>query len=465
MNQLSLKEKILITIKRLGINGEGIGYYKRLAVFVEGALPGEEVEVEITKLDDKFAYGKIIRIKKKSSFRVEPKCPYFGKCGGCDLLHLDYKAQLHEKKNLVIEAFNRYFDGDVSRIKFYDCIGMDDPFAYRNKTSLVLRFDGNKVVSGLYAKGTNQLVYVDECELESEIVRKTLKEVLAYLTLKRVSIFNTKTHEGIIRFLIIRAFNDKDIQVTFVLAKEDAKTIEILKGTPVPSVFYSINSDYKSVEMFGPNIECAKGKKQITANLGELSLKVSPKSFFQLNSIQVVKLYDEIKAVANLTGKEKVLDCYCGIGSIGLYLASDALEVRGIDINKDGIKDAIKYAKDNGITNSTFYAGNIIPYLHQFKEKGFIPDVLIVDPPRKGLDMNFINYLKTSSIKKIVYVSCNPATLVKNLNALKKQYEISEVRIIDMFPNTAHVETIVLLTLKNQKQAKFNQKYRKNAHF
>lgn len=449
MDSLGVNDLILLTIKRLGINGEGIAYYKRKAVFVEGGIPGEVVEVRITDIQDKYIVGEITKQKKTSPARIKPDCPYFGKCGGCTLQHISYPMQLNEKQNMVIEAFNRYFDGDVSKIKFKEPIGAKHLYNYRNKTSLPLRFDGQKVVSGLYAKDSNKLVYVDECLLESKIVQNTLKEVLVFLTRHNASIYNPHLHQGIIREVVIRGFNDSgEVQVTFILTKEDKQTISYLKKFPCDSVNISINDDFKSIDIFGKNVINIAGKEKIDGSLNNLHFSISPKAFFQLNIEQTLVLYDKIKEVAGLDGSQKVLDCYCGIGTIGMSVSKDALEVRGIDINKDGIEDANNFAKLNGIKNAKFYSGNILPHLEQFKQKGFVPDVLIVDPPRKGLDLNLIRYLQNSDIKKIIYVSCNPSTLVKNINHLSKKYVVKSVDTIDLMPQTSHVETIALLSLK-----------------
>lgn len=449
MNTVSLNDSILVTIKRLGINGEGIGYYKRQAIFVDGVIPGEIVEVKIKEVFDKYAIGEVTKMKKTSPFRVSAKCPYFGKCGGCTLQHIAYPMQLNEKQNMVIEAFNRYFDGDVSRIKFNEPIGASNLYEYRNKTSLPLRFDGEKVVSGLYAKESNKLVYVDKCILENKAVQNTLSRVLTFLTKHNASIYNPHLHQGIIREVVIRGFEENgEVQVTFILTKEDKKTIDYLKKFDCASVNYSINDDFKSPEIFGNNVVCINGKEKIKGKLNNLTFSISPKAFFQLNIEQTIVLYNKIKDLAKLDGTQNVIDCYCGIGTIGLTLAPFAKEVKGIDINKDGIIDANNFALENGIKNAKFYSGNILPHLNQFKEKGFKPDILVVDPPRKGLDQNIIRYLQKGEIEKIIYVSCNPSTLVKNLNHLSKKYKVESVDTIDLFPFTSHTESITTLSLK-----------------
>lgn len=448
MYQVKLNDSILLTIKRIGINGEGIGFYKKQTIFVDNALPGEIVEVKIIEAKEKYAIGEITKFKQKSPNRVTPKCPYYEKCGGCQLQHLSYDAQLEEKKNIVIESFARYYDGSLDKIKFKDTIGNENPWNYRNKSSLPCRHDGEKVVVGMYAKNSNHLVFIDDCIIENEIIKKTRDEILTFLTKEHVNIYNPKTHMGSLRYVVIRAFGEEEVQVTFVLYKEDPKFIKTISKLNIKSINYSINSDAKSIEIFGPKIIKVKGKDAIEGELSGLKFKISPKAFFQLNTKQTVVLYDEIKKACRLTGNENVLDCYCGIGSIGLYLADQAKEVRGIDVNIDGIKDANEFAKINDITNVKFYNGNILPHLNQFEKEGFVPDIVVVDPPRKGLELNIINYLKKKKIKKIVYVSCNPATLAKNINHLQREYMIRYVQPIDMFPHTSGVEVVCLLELK-----------------
>lgn len=448
-NQVKVNDLILLTIKRIGINGEGIGFYKKQTIFVNNALPGEVVEVKIVDAKDKYAVGEITKFKAKSEERVEPLCPYYEKCGGCQLQHLSYNGQLQIKKELVMESFSRYYDGSLEKLNIKDTIGCNNPWHYRNKSSLPCRHDGEKVVVGMYASNSNFLVYIDDCLVESEIIKKTRDEVLNFLSKENIDVYNPRTHTGSLRYIVIRAFDEKNIQITFVLLNEDKKIIKLLpmlyKKVKVSSINYSINSDPKSIEIFGDKVYNVEGKDAIEGNLNGLKFEISPKAFFQLNTVQTEVLYDQIKKACNLTGKENVLDCYCGIGSIGMYLADQAKEVRGIDTNKDGINDANRFAKMNNIDNAKFYNGNILPHLYQFEEEGFIPDIVVVDPPRKGLELNIINYFKKKKVKKIIYVSCNPATLAKNINHLQKEYIVRFIQPVDMFPQTANVECVVCL--------------------
>jgi len=448
-HNLKINDLILLTIKRLGINGEGIGYYKRLAVFVEGAIPGEIVEVKITDIKDKYVYGQINKYKLKSDYRVAPRAPKLMK-SGLTLQHIKYEQQLEFKKQIILDSLERYYNGNIEKIKFHNSIGMDYPWEYRNKTGLPVRHDGEKVVVGMYEHDTNRLIYMDDFIVENKIVQKALIDILEYLTKAQVNIYNPRFHQGNLRYIIVRGFEEtNEVQATFVLMEEEPRILNILKHVikldNIKSVNYTINNDVKAIEMINNKVINISGSDKIKGKLGKLDFEISPQSFFQLNTKQSIVLYDEIIKIAKLKGYEKVLDLYCGIGSIGLYLADRVTEVRGIDNNEENILNAKDFMKRNNIKNASFYYGNILPHLNKFQKEGFIPDVLIVDPPRRGIELNILNYLQKIKVKKIVYVSCNPSTLAKNLNHLQKAYDAKSIIPIDMFPNTPHVECIVLL--------------------
>ncbi|MFA5749131.1 MAG: 23S rRNA (uracil(1939)-C(5))-methyltransferase RlmD [Bacilli bacterium] len=453
-NILVVDQLILLTIKKMGINGEGIGYYKRLAVFVDNAMPDEVVEVKITKVFNKYAYGIVNKYKVYSKERIKPECPYYGKCGGCSISHMSYQEQLRQKNSVVLGAFERYFNGKKLNDKiFLPIIGSMNEFHYRNKSSLPVRHDGNKAVVGMYAANTNMLVYTDECLIENKIVSDTIKGVLDIITKANIDIYNPKFRQGSLKYLVVRGFmNTLEAQVTYVLNNRDDKVIQtlnkVLELPYVKSVNFTINNDPKAIEIITNEVVHYKGTEKIHGKLGHLDFYISPTAFFQLNMDQTVVLYDKIKEIGKFNKKETMVDTYCGIGSIGLYLANTFKEIRGVDINIEAIEDAREVAKINNIDNASFYVGDVLTRLHDFENDGFIPDVLVIDPPRRGLDLNMINFLKKSKINKIVYVSCNPSTLVKNINHLQNNYSIRTIQPIDMFPQTSSVETIVLLVRK-----------------
>ena len=445
-----MENTLLLTIKRMGINGEGIGYYKRKAIFVPMAITGEIVELKITEDLEKYAYGEVTKYKKMSEHRVKPRCEYYGRCGGCQMQHIDYNYQLEIKRDLVKEAFDKYFEGKFGNVEFRNTIGMENPWEYRNKTQLPTRHDGDKVVVGIYEKDSNRLVYIDKCLIENKLISSTMTNILDYLTKASINVYNPRFRQGNLKYIVLRGFEDtNEVQATFVLNEAEHRLINILKDVikidNVESVNYTINNDPKSVEIISGKVINIAGSEQIEGKLGHLNFKISPQSFFQLNSEQTTKLYDEIVKAINPQGTEKVLDLFCGIGSIGLYLSKSVKEVRGIDINKENILNAKIFAKDNNIDNSIFYCDKILTKLHEFEKEGFTPDVVIVDPPRKGLELQLINYFQKSKIKKIIYFSFNHSTLAKNIYHLSNYYKLNYIKPLDIFTQTSNVECVVCL--------------------
>ncbi len=455
--KMKVGQRFPLTIKRLGIDGEGVGYYKRQVVFVRGALPGEEVVCEVTKLHRKFAEGKIRKIRKASPHRTEAPCPVYDKCGGCQLLHLTYEGQLKEKKDIVRQAFERYTKLNLDKVKFADTVGMEEPWRYRNKSQMQVGNADDKLITGLFQTGSHRLIDIPECIVQhpkTDEVTRTVKEILESLN---ISAYNEKKRKGTVRTIVTRVgFETGEVQLVLVTAtrdfpKRDLFVEKINERLPfIESIVQNINPKKTSM-IFGEETIVLDGKEKIRETLGELSFNLSAQAFFQLNPAQTNKLYDLAKEAAQLTGNDRVVDAYCGVGTIGLWLADEAKELRGMDVVKASIDDARNNAEQLGFTNAIFETGKAEEWLPKWVKEGWKPDVIVVDPPRSGLDESLINTIARVKPKRIVYVSCNPSTLAKNTNdLLKAGYQLEQLQPVDMFPHTAHVECVAQLVLRDK---------------
>ena len=458
MNQGNIKilkgQTFPLTIKRLGINGEGVGYFKKQVVFVPGALPGEEIMAEATNINRNFAEAKIKTIIKKSKHRVKPPCPIYKECGGCQLQHLKYEQQLKEKRDIVIQALERHTKVPIEKFHVKETIGMKEPWGYRNKSQFQVGIHKGKVIAGLYSMNSHQLIDIPNCMVQHPATNKAVNVVKQILADLNVPIYNERKKSGIVRTIVARVgIQTGQIQIVLItfkkdLPKKDLIVQEIHKRLPeVKSIVQNINGQKTSL-IFGEKTFKLSGEEVIQESLGDLQFELSARAFFQLNPVQTIKLYDEVKKAAGLTGKERVVDAYCGVGTIGLWLAKDAGEVRGMDVIKESIEDARKNAKRHGITNATYEVGKAEEIMPKWVKAGWKPDVVVVDPPRSGCDEQLLQTILRTSPKKVVYVSCNPSTFAKDLNVLMKKYRVEYIQPIDMFPHTAHVESVARLVLK-----------------
>lgn len=449
--QTDLREndEVIVDIKRLGINGEGIAFYKKLAIFVEGALPGEGVNVRITKILKNMAFAEVIDFKHTSPSRVEPKCSYYGKCGGCQVMHVDYQKMLEYKRELVLEAITRYTKLNPRSFETFKTMGMESPYGYRFKSSLPLRRDEVTSV-GMIKANTNIVVPINSCLNQNDIINNINKEVCKLIDKLGIEVYDHKENKGLIRYVVVRVSHfNKDAQVTLVVSKKETNLKPLAKAIMniehVVSVFESYN-DGDGVSIFGTTKKL-EGKDTITETIGSYKFELGPDTFFQLNPVQTEKLYEVVKKAAKLSMKETVLDLYCGVGTIGLYLSKLAKEIVGVEVNEVSIENAKTNAVINKVRNASFFAGSVDEVLPKvLREKP--ADVLVCDPPRTGLGEYVCKTILKNEIKRVVYVSCNPATLAKDLAILSEKYKVNWIQPVDMFPNSSHVESIVLLTHK-----------------
>lgn len=457
---LKVDQEFLVTIKRIGINGEGIGYYKRQAVFIPGTLVDEEVVAICTRVAGGYAEAEVVRIKKRSKHRKNPPCEVYGKCGGCQLQHMTYPEQLRVKRDMVTQAIERYTNLDVEEFEIRPTMGMEDPLHYRNKAQMPVGYDDDGIMVGFYAMNSRELVQVSDCEVQYEGINHVINHAVDLLDEYKVYAYAPKTKKGTARHIVVRqGYKTKQIQVTFVMANQDFKLMdklakELMTYCPdVKSVYLNINTE-DTHEIFGSEMIHVAGEKFITDKLGRFKFNLSPKAFYQLNPEQTVKLYNQVKYAAMLTGKEKVVDAYCGVGTIGQWVADKAGEVRGVDMTRSAILNAKENAKLNGLSNVNYVVGKAEKVVPKWANEGFKPDVVIVDPPRTGLQPELMEMLKRVQPQTIVYVSCNPSTLAKNLKELTKKYRIDYIQPMDMFPQTSHVEAVVRLVRKGKSEKK-----------
>ncbi|HAQ57033.1 MAG TPA: 23S rRNA (uracil(1939)-C(5))-methyltransferase RlmD [Acholeplasmatales bacterium] len=452
-NILSVGEIISLDVKKQGINGEGIGYHEQLAVFVPGAIALETVQVEIVDTKPGFAIGRMLSVTKTSEKRVTPPCSYFEKCGGCQMQHIDYAEQLKSKRHLLKQALKRYTTQDPDRIDIRKTIGMKNPFGYRNKAQMPFSNTNFGLALGLYEVNSNRFVQIDECIVQDPVVNAVNKKILTLLTEAKYVAYDHMNREGILLNLITRHMKSTGaVQVTLVVTRKPdgiaAIASKIMHELPqVKSVFLTVNAP-KNTSMFGHSIELLQGVPQIEEKIGDYSFKLSPDAFHQLNTDQMLLLYEEIRKAALLTGVERVVDCYSGIGITSILLARQAASVVGIDYAEASVKDAKQNAIANRVKNVVFIQDRVEKALPDLLAKKGVPDVIIFDPPRTGIEDAVIAEVIKAKAPRLVYVSCNPSTLAKNLHDLEAYYNIVYIQPIDMFPHTAGVESLTLLTRK-----------------
>ncbi|MDD6232226.1 MAG: 23S rRNA (uracil(1939)-C(5))-methyltransferase RlmD, partial [Frisingicoccus sp.] len=453
----NFKKNDLVTLKitDLGSSGEGIGKVDGFTLFVKDALIGDVVQAKIIKLKKNYGYGRLMEIVTPSPARVEARCPKARACGGCQIQPLDYEKQLEYKENKVGGLLER-----VGKIRDYvmePIIGMEEPWHYRNKAQFPVGKDKDgKIITGFYAGRTHSIVPLDKCFIQHPLNEQIMSIVQRWMEEFNISSYDEVSHKGLVRHIFTRIGKyTGEVMVCLVIngkkIPKEAELIERLKQIPgIKSICLNVNRENTNV-ILGKDIQCLWGQPYITDKIGEISYRISPLSFFQVNPIQTQKLYATALEYAGLTGKETVWDLYCGIGTISLFLAQAAKKVYGVEIVPEAIRDAQENARLNHIENAEFFVGKAEEVLpEQYEKNGVYADVIVVDPPRKGCDEKLLACMVQMAPEKIVYVSCDPATLARDLNYLSNHgYKVEKVRCTDMFPHSVHVETVVLLSHKS----------------
>ena len=453
---MEFKKNDLVTVKieDMGHDGEGIGKAEGYTLFIKDTVIGDVVEAKIMKMKKNYGYARLVRVLEASKDRTEPKCPVARACGGCQLQFLTYEKQLEFKKKKVVGNLERI--GGFSDISVEKVMGMENPWRYRNKAQFPVGKDkdGN-LITGFYAGRTHSIIPNTNCYLGVEVNEEILNAVLDYMKENHVEPYDEGTGKGLVRHILIRyGFKTKEIMVCLIIngrkIPNAAGLVEKLKNiSGMTSITLNVNTKRSNV-ILGNEILPLWGKEFITDYIGEVKYQISPLSFYQVNPVQTEKLYGTALEYAGLTGKETVWDLYCGIGTISLFLAQKAKKVYGVEIVPAAIEDARKNAELNGIENAEFFVGKAEEVLPaKYKEEGVYADVIVVDPPRKGCDGALIETMLSMKPERIVYVSCDSATLARDLKVLcEKEYQVKKVAVCDMFPGSVHVETVVMLSHK-----------------
>lgn len=436
-------EEYIVDIIDYGSNGEGIAKINGYTIFVIGGVKGEKCKIHILKVLSSHAFAKVIEIIQKSANRVEPDCKTFPKCGGCDLRHITYAETLKIKQEKVQNLANKMLSEIV---EVNETIGMETPIHYRNKAIFPINKDG-KV--GIYAKRSHDIIPICECKIQTKLSQEIAKFVVDNW---KYTIYDEKTQKGLLRNIMIKeGFNTHEVMCAIVINSN--KSVEynveklINKFPQIKTVVLNLNNKNTNVVLGKENI-ILYGDGYISDKLGEYTFKISPNSFYQVNPIQTEKLYNLAIKSANLKKEDILCDLYCGIGTIGIFASKYVKKVYGIEIVEDAIKDAKENAKLNNISNIDFIEGDVETAFDKLLKQNIIPTAVIVDPPRKGLDNKTVENLKNLKLQRLVYVSCNPATLMRDLAKLEEVYYIKEITPVDNFCYSSHVESIASLQLK-----------------
>jgi len=456
MNKIPIKknEEYLVDIIDNGYEGEGVAKIQGFTVFINGAIKGEKCKILIVKVTSSHAFGNIIEIIDKSKFRTESDCGTYKRCGGCNLRHIDYEETLNMKQQMVENLVKK---STKLNINVLPTVGMGNPYNYRNKAQFPLGLDkDNKPIMGVFATRTHDIIPMRDCKIQNYKSEQIANYIYGFIKQNNISVYNEQTNKGLFRHIVIKiGIRTHEIMCILVIngksfKQENELTKAIAKEFPeVKTIVKNINMKNTNV-ILGSENNVLYGDGYIYDILGDYTFKISPMSFYQVNPVQAEALYNIAIEKCNLSKNDILYDLYCGIGTIGIFASKYVKQVYGIEIIEQAIEDAKENAKINNVDNIQFYAGDVEKVFDKLiKNNKAFPDVVIVDPPRRGLDKNTIKTLLEIKPKKIAYISCNPATMVRDMELLVDEYSVNEIQPVDMFPFTSHVECCALLTLKD----------------
>ena len=445
-------EYIDVLFEDLTHDGAGVAKVEGYPLFVPNGLPGEKAKIKVIKVNKGYGFGRLMEITEASPYRVEPECPIYKECGGCQLQHMSYEGQLKAKEKQVSDVLQRI--GKLENVKVHPVLGMENPWRYRNKAQVPIGEHEGGLIGGFYQQRSHQIIDMKACIIQQEKNDEVVKGVKEICNINGVRAYDEQKHKGELRHIMARyGLKSGEVMVVLVTRTNELtgkkKIIEeIVKTIPgVKSIVQNINSKKTNV-IFGDETKVLWGEEVIYDSIGDIKFAISARSFYQVNPEQTKVLYDKALEYADLTGEENVIDAYCGIGTISLFLAQKARKVYGVEIVPEAIEDAKKNAELNEISNVEFAVGEAETVIPEWYGNGVVADVLVVDPPRKGCDEKLLQTIINMKPKKVVYVSCNPATLARDLRILEDGgYQTVEVQPVDMFPQTMHVECVAQLIL------------------
>ncbi|SDC97565.1 23S rRNA (uracil1939-C5)-methyltransferase [Terribacillus halophilus] len=447
-------QTIELTFEDLTHDGDGVGKVDGYPLFVPYALPGETAQVKVIKTKKNFGFGKLLEVTKPSPARVEPPCDVYIQCGGCQLQHMSYQLQLEMKQKQVQNAMKKI--GHLEHVPVHPALGMDDPWRYRNKIQIPTAERNGEMITGFYRKRSHDIIEnMETCVIQDEVNDRMVEAVRRIASRLGIPAYNEETHRGVLRHIMVRTGQQTNETMIVLVTRTNelpyAKELvaELHETYPqIKSIVQNINKERTNV-ILGRKTKLLWGEEYIYDTIGDIKFAISAQSFYQVNPAQTKVLYDQALKYANLSGNETVIDAYSGIGTISLFLAQKAKKVYGVEIVPQAVSDAKMNAKLNYMDNAEFYVGKAEEVMPWWKAQGLNPDVIVVDPPRKGCDENLLQAMIDMKPKRIVYVSCNPSTLARDLRFLEDGgFETKQVQPVDMFPQTGHIECVAEIELK-----------------